>query len=608
MEANTRCPDVEEGLPQLDGCGGAVTERLSKNAKKKEKKKVKKAEKKQAAASAPVLKAGAVPISSFSNAAADDGLEIEYVAADADAMVDADDPNYAEWIKIFEKFQKGPEEEEAAKEAEGAGKEDKEEEKKVDKKEEMKDDSDDEDEDAKKEKLSRKKFKLLNRLSISELKQLVRRPDVVEVWDVTSSDPKLLVFLKSYRNSVAVPRHWCNKRKYLQGKRGIEKSGFALPDFIEATGIAKMRAAYEEKENEKSAKQKARAASRPKMSKMDIDYQVLHDAFFRFQTKPKLTHHGELYYEGKEFEVKMKEHHPGVLSDELKTALGMPSEGVPVPPPWLINMQRYGPPPSYPNLKVPGLNAPIPGGAQFGYHPGGWGKPPVDEFGRPIYGDVFGAADASAPNPEEQAQDKKWWGEIEEVEDDDDDDEEEEEGIDEDELQSGISSVTSGLETPSSAGGIQSIELRKHTMAASGTETPDSSVVGGMDLRKDKSLFKVIAQEEAKIDKTDLVGSAFRYNISDSADAAAAAARKDKNHVNIIRNQATAGVEVTLDASELENMDESMLKDKYEDTIAGAKQAREDVSDVFEEQAKKRAKKDKGKGKDGKKYKEYAWG
>ena len=30
------------------------------------------------------------------------------------------------------------------------------------------------------------------------------------------------------------------------------------------------------------------------------------------------------------------------------------------PPPWLIAMQRYGPPPSYPNLKVPGLNSPIP--------------------------------------------------------------------------------------------------------------------------------------------------------------------------------------------------------------------------------------------------------
>lgn len=27
---------------------------------------------------------------------------------------------------------------------------------------------------------------------------------------------------------------------------------------------------------------------------------------------------------------------------------------------------------------------------QFGYEPGMWGKPPVDEYGRPIYGDVFG--------------------------------------------------------------------------------------------------------------------------------------------------------------------------------------------------------------------------
>ena len=32
----------------------------------------------------------------------------------------------------------------------------------------------------------------------------------------------------------------------------------------------------------------------------------------------------------------------------------------------------------------------FPLGASFGYHPGGWGKPPVDETGRPLYGDVFG--------------------------------------------------------------------------------------------------------------------------------------------------------------------------------------------------------------------------
>lgn len=51
-------------------------------------------------------------------------------------------------------------------------------------------------EDRKDGKLSRKQRKLLSRLKIAELKQLCERPDVVEVWDVTSSDPQLLVFLK----------------------------------------------------------------------------------------------------------------------------------------------------------------------------------------------------------------------------------------------------------------------------------------------------------------------------------------------------------------------------------------------------------------------------
>jgi splicing factor 3B subunit 2 len=42
------------------------------------------------------------------------------------------------------------------------------------------------------------------------------RPDLVEMWDVTAADPKFLVHLKGYRNTVPVPRHWNQKRKYLQ--------------------------------------------------------------------------------------------------------------------------------------------------------------------------------------------------------------------------------------------------------------------------------------------------------------------------------------------------------------------------------------------------------
>ena len=38
---------------------------------------------------------------------------------------------------------------------------------------------------------------------------------------------------------------------------------------------------------------------RPKMGKLEIDYNKLHDAFFRWQTKPFMSIHGDLYFEGK---------------------------------------------------------------------------------------------------------------------------------------------------------------------------------------------------------------------------------------------------------------------------------------------------------------------
>lgn len=59
-------------------------------------------------------------------------------------------------------------------------------------------------------------------------------------------------------------------------------------------------------EENKKLKSKQREKMQPKMGKLDIDYQVLHDAFFKFQTKPSLTVMGDLYYEGKEYEARVK--------------------------------------------------------------------------------------------------------------------------------------------------------------------------------------------------------------------------------------------------------------------------------------------------------------
>ena len=147
----------------------------------------------------------------------------------------------------------------------------------------------DEPEQPEAEVVSKKKKKLQKRLSVAELKQLVHKPEVVEQWDVTAADPRLLVLLKSYRNVVPVPKHWCQKRHFLMGKRGVEKPPFKLPEFIEATGIAKIRAAVMEREAGKKLKGKQKERVQPKMGKIDIDYQVLHDAFFKYQTKPVRT-------------------------------------------------------------------------------------------------------------------------------------------------------------------------------------------------------------------------------------------------------------------------------------------------------------------------------
>jgi len=374
--------------------------------------------------------------------------------------------------------------------------------------EEAEDSDDDEDEPK-----SKKKRKIMSRMSVAELKTLVKRPDVVEVWDTTSIDPKLLVYLKAYRNTCSVPRHWCSKRRYMAGKRGVEKPPFKLPEFIEATGISKIRQAIMDKIADQSLKAKNREKVHPKMGKLDIDYQVLHDAFFKFAKKPLLTKHSDMYYEGKEYEAKMMTKRPGQLSAAMKEALGM-AEGA--PPPWLINMQRYGPPPAYPGLKIPGLNAPIPTGAEYGYHPGGWGKPPVDEFGNPLYGDW---RQDQAPVPT-QPEDTTLWGEVEDFDDEEDDDDDGVGGAEKDGMAtpmlgtqtpligsgnatpimnrdggtrsiSGVSSITSGMDTPS--GGSHTKSKRGGIASVSG--------ISSASLTPTPQLFQVLEEQKARSSK-----------------------------------------------------------------------------------------------------------
>ena len=357
---------------------------------------------------------------------ADETLDVKTFDAAYGAGLDESNPLFEQYKEILGKFSQPEKEDPSTKEPE--------------KPEVFFDDDDDipdEEQENGQPKLSKKARKKQNKLSIAELKAVVGHPEMVEWTDADASDPKLLVALKSYRNVVPVPSHWSLKREYLSSKRGIEKPPFQLPKFIADTGIAEMRDAILEKQDQQTLKQKQRERVQGKLGKLDIDYQKLYEAFFRFQTKPELTRFGEVYYEGKEYETNLRHLRPGELSEELKEALSIPPGA---PPPWLINQQRCGPPPSYPALKIPGLNAPPPPGAQWGFHPGGYGKPPVDEYNRPLYGgDIFGVLQPQQNQQLGEPVEKTLWGELQppeeesEEEEEDEDEDEENEGEDEEE-------------------------------------------------------------------------------------------------------------------------------------------------------------------------------
>ncbi|WWC64658.1 uncharacterized protein I303_107269 [Kwoniella dejecticola CBS 10117] len=473
------------------------------------------------------------------------------------------------------------------------------------------DDEDDDEEDVAKaaqraldqEGLTRRERRKAAKLTVAELKQLVDRPEVVEWFDCDARDPRTLVNLKSYRNTVPVPSHWNAKRDYLAGKRGIEKPPYLLPPWIAETGIGEQRDAIKAKESEQTLRQKTRERVQPKMGKIDIDYQKLHDAFFKFQTKPSMSRFGEAYYEGKELETDLRTKKPGELSDELVEALSIPPLA---PPPWLIAMQRFGPPPSYPNLRIKGLNAPIPPGAQWGFHPGGWGKPPMDDFNRPLYGDVFGVMQGAEIANQDQI-DRTLWGEIEQM-----DEESEEESDEEEEDEDGEEAVPNtghapadGLETPSGLatpsgynsvvstvpGGLGTpdfIDLRKNTRAES-EDVPSGP----------RELYHVIPERETS--SRGFMGSSTAYDVSNVGRPGGPAVLGADDGG---RKRKAGDVEISI--SEDDDLTQEQLKAKYEASrsqgskvyVPGADADRSGFDDVMAGEMKKRARKDDKKGKE----------
>lgn len=284
-------------------------------------------------------------------------------------------------------------------------------------------------------------------------------------------------------------------------RRGIEKPAFDLPDFIKKTGIMELRGAGQEKDAASRLKSKTRERTQGSgMGKIDIDYNALRDAFFVHQTKSKLTVYGDIYYEGKEFEVEMHEKRPGVLSPELREALGIP-EGA--PPPWLLAMQRFGPPPSYPNLRLPGLNAPL-GDEQ---HAREEAPPPVDLV---HWGDL-------PPEAHEAREDSS--------------EEESAEEAPAAAIADGAASVLSGLETP-----LSGVSTPMHADGA---------------LRK-RQLYEVLHESAAEVGGS-IMASEKVYS------------RGEK--VDLIKSQRQEAVELALAPEEIGKLSEDQLKKRYEKAV-----------------------------------------
>ena len=141
-----------------------------------------------------------------------------------------------------------------------------------------------------------------------------------------------------------------------------------------------------------------------------------------------------------------------------------------------------------------------------------------------------------------------------------------------------MSSAPSGIATP------DSVHLRK--LQNDGLNTPSGSVAGTdtPESVSNPQLYQVLEQREARVGGAAF-GSSHAYVMPSSA--------KGSGGGGAGAGGGKPGVEMALDPNELDNLDAGALKAKY-DELRKAEQdanAPEDVSDIIEEQERKRRKK-----------------
>ena len=389
---------------------------------------------------------------------------------------------------------------------------------------------------------------------LADLKSKAQYPEVVEPWDTNGNDPELLIHFKCMPNTVPVPIHWAQNGKYLQSQRGKVRKPYKLPDYIEATGISRIRLI--ELPVHISLQQKTRRRMRPKLGRTDIDYQILYDAFFKYQTKKRLTKLGEVYYEGKETDKRMSKFKPGKLSRNLRSALGISATTI---PPFVQNMQRYGPPPAYPFLKIPGVNIPDDDTSAMAT-PGLWDEPDFRYTKEFIWNFDTDKSHWYHYNKDDMIE--------EENENNDEDKDLEDMGNDQDDLE------ISDEEKPDISGlflkqdnkpllkedlkndKIEEENIKKEEKIESNNNIDKKENEETENIKEEEKFYKVIEQEKVDLKNNELNPVAFKYNIS-SINENKVENKVEKNKK--IKNKEEEEEEEEKDEKDIENINKNIF-------------------------------------------------
>ncbi|OAX79342.1 hypothetical protein ACJ72_06338 [Emergomyces africanus] len=232
----------------------------------------------------------------------------------------------------------------------------------------------------------------------------------------------------------------------------------------------------------------------------------------------------------------------------------------------------------------------------WGYHPGGYGKPPVDEHNRPLYGgDIFGVLQTQQNVQQGEPVEKELWGELQPPEEESEEEEsEEEEDEDEDEEGGTGLQTPSGLETPSGMvstvpsefGGAESVigefDVRKHHR---GTETEEST--------HPRAAYQVIPEHQTQVQ--GFFGGDRVYDLKSAQSNLPILGTEDQSR----KRKKPGDVDVSVDPDALhahDGINKDSLKNLYEAQRQKESNPswgfQEDLSDMIASESRKRLKKD----------------